>query len=266
MTSHHHPMCDVAILGGGVIGLSIAYELSLRGHQVHVIDREAIDLTADENQTLFPRRTSSWAAAGILPAASLEAVTDPMDRLRGLSHQLYPRFCRRVEEESRIDTHFERSGGMYLSSTAGETASMVGMVAYWRDLEIECEEISSQDLCVRESRLSSWVERHELARAWFVPDEYQIHPPSLLRALGVACAGRGVNLVGNTVVVDIDECGTSIAVECEGEVQDLQADRVVVCGGVGIGKMSDRLALNQSVVPVRGQMLLLRQADHGLRS
>ena len=53
-------MHDCLILGGGVVGLSIAYELAGHGVQVQVIDQSQLGQEA------------SWAGAGILPPANLE--------------------------------------------------------------------------------------------------------------------------------------------------------------------------------------------------
>ena len=50
-------MDDVLIVGGGVIGLSLAWDLAKHGQSVHVIDQAE------------PGREASWAGAGILPPA-----------------------------------------------------------------------------------------------------------------------------------------------------------------------------------------------------
>jgi len=54
-------MHDVLIIGGGVIGLSLAWDLAKHGLKVHVIDQGE------------PGREASWAGAGILPAAKRQA-------------------------------------------------------------------------------------------------------------------------------------------------------------------------------------------------
>ena len=66
------------IVGGGSIGLCIAWELSRRDHDVTLMDRAEVG------------RATSWAAAGILPPANFDTATDPIDQLRGLSHRMFP--------------------------------------------------------------------------------------------------------------------------------------------------------------------------------
>ena len=57
----------VIIVGGGVIGLSVAWELARRNLQVTVLERDTIG------------QATSWAAVGILPPANFETATDPID-------------------------------------------------------------------------------------------------------------------------------------------------------------------------------------------
>ena len=71
-------MDDVLILGGGVIGLSLAYELACGGVKVRLIDRSA------------PGQEASWAGAGILAPANRATAPDSYERLAALSYQLHP--------------------------------------------------------------------------------------------------------------------------------------------------------------------------------
>src|SRR5262245_39098562 len=69
---------DVVIIGGGVIGLSIAYQLAKERVSVVLVDSGDLG------------RESSWAGAGILPPAESAASRTPLDRLRALSVSLFP--------------------------------------------------------------------------------------------------------------------------------------------------------------------------------
>ena len=272
---------DVVVIGAGAVGLTLAYELAGRGRRVALIERDRlIERETDGCSIETPFRTaSSWAAAGILPPANLEVATDPIERLRGLSHQLYPNLATELEKETGIDCNLHRCGGWYLSDSVGETASMVGMVAFWRDLSIECDEVPLSDLADREPAMKSWTQKHTDGRAWFVPDEYQICTPLFLQALVAACRRRGVEIIDQSRVTDLREVDGGAAVEfkeaparvraaspqtlsSEGTGEQvatiMQADQVVLCGGVWSGLVSSRLRLSQSLVPVRGQILLLK--------
>ena len=84
----------VAIVGGGVIGLSLAWELARRGHQPTVIEKALLG------------RAASWAGAGILPPSNLDTAIHPMEHLEGRSDVLHPQWADRLKKETGIDTGF----------------------------------------------------------------------------------------------------------------------------------------------------------------
>ena len=181
----------IVIVGGGVIGLSLAWELSRRGVAVTLLDKGEFG------------KATSWAAAGILPPANRLTATDPMDQLRGLSHELFPGWCNRLKDLTGIDCGLRRCGGWYLAETAGERAAMIGMTEYWHEMQIECESIELATVAAREPILESWCHDPDTHAAWWVPDEYQIRTPRLLQALVQACRISGVEMQENINVGDI---------------------------------------------------------------
>ncbi len=248
MTHRRH----VRIVGSGAVGLCLAWELSRRGLEVTLMDRAQIG------------RGTSWAGAGILPAANYGAATDPIDRLRGLSHDLFPQWTETLESITGIDSGYRRCGGWYLASTAGERAAMVGMTGYWNELGIECASVPSDALVSREPSLRSWSRRPRGA-AWWVPGEAQVRPPRFLRALAEACRIAGVRLVEQTPITDI-RSNDSTAEVLDGNHRRHSADCVVICSGAWTGQIAKSLRLQCSLVPVRGQMLLLKTDTPRLRS
>lgn len=251
----------VLVIGGGVIGLATAWELAQRGASVTLIERDEVG------------KGTSWTAAGILPPANLDLAIDPIDRLRGLSHQMYPEWISRLESLSSLDTGFRRCGGWYLADSPGERAAMIGMTGYWSELDIECRQATAGMLIEQEPALRDWADRNhgasdgDLIPAWWVADEYQVRPPRLLQALHQACLRVGVTIHQRTSVLDIrgteespkiDSCPAVRVDDGSGATVWMESDRVVLCGGVWSGAVAERFQLHQSLVPVRGQMLLLQ--------
>lgn len=234
---------QVTIVGGGVIGLSIAWELARRGFRVTLLEREQTG------------RATSWSAAGILPPANLSKATDPIDQLRGLSHDLFPRWATDLQERTGIDCGLRRCGGWYLANTTGEHASMLGMTGYWEEQGIQCEAIPLGELAQREPALATWTERQGMGSAWWVPDEYQIRPPRLLQALVKACRIAGVEILEHCTVTSIRSQGDRAETIAHG--RPLLSDLVIVCSGAWSGLVEKSLKLERSIVPIRGQMLLL---------
>lgn len=242
----------ITVVGAGAIGLSTAWELSQRGFDVTVIEKS------------ITGRGTSWAGAGILPPANLRNSFDPIDRLRGLSHQLFPEWAEKLKTDTGIDPALQRCGGLYLAETAGEIAAMSGMTEYWQEMEIECKQLTPNEIIGHEGALKSWWKNTNNAAVWHVPDEYQLRSPSYLSALRAACEKRAVTLLENTDVTDIRCTGGRAEIQYEGTWKT--TDAIVLTTGVWTGQVASSLDLELSIVPVRGQMLLLKTSRPLIRN
>ena len=248
----------IIIVGGGAIGLSLASELALRetGLEICLLERDQIG------------KATSWSAAGILPPANLRTALDPIDRLRGLSHELFPSWSERMLADTGIDIGLRRCGAFYLAQSVGERASMIGMTDYWQQLQIQCEPISLSELSQREPALTQLVERNDELAAWWVSDEHQVRSPDYVHALTEMCRKLGVDLKPGSAVCDIDaqdDC-VSLTIESASGTTRVHADVVVLCSGVWTGKIAAWLRLEQSLVPVRGQIVQLKTDQPILKS
>ena len=90
----------VVVVGGGVIGLSIAWELSRHGVSVKVLEQSDFG------------REASWAGAGILPPGNPDVAVHPYDQLRGASCLLWPEWSGTLGELTGIDNGFRNCGGL----------------------------------------------------------------------------------------------------------------------------------------------------------
>ena len=97
---------NVAIIGGGVIGLAIARALALRGmRDVSIIERACLGSEA------------SSAAAGMLaPQAEADSIDD-FFHLACQSRDMYPAFAAALYEESGTDIELDTTGTLYLAFT-----------------------------------------------------------------------------------------------------------------------------------------------------
>src|SRR5437763_3693903 len=101
-------MDDSLIIGGGVIGLSLAWELAQRGQHVRVIDQA------------LPGKAASWAGAGIFPPGKPLAGLSPIARMVGICNELLPPWSERLKAETGIDNCFRRTGSLALASETFE--------------------------------------------------------------------------------------------------------------------------------------------------
>lgn len=243
---------DCLIVGGGVIGLSLAWELSKRGRQVHVIDRQE------------PAREASWAGAGMLPPAARQNVVHPFDHLRALSHELHPIWAAELREETGIDTGFRRTGAIYLARRPGEAASLVASAAFWRDEGITVEPLSTDALAEMEPALAPLAREGAVRAAYLLPEESQLRNPWHMRALLAACQKRGVKVTAHCAAQSFLVAGGRV----EGVQTDhgvLQAEQYCICSGAWTRMLLEQLGVTNGIEPIRGQIVLFRSPTVSLR-
>ena len=237
---------DVAVVGGGIIGLSIAFELSLRGARVRVFDRDE------------PARAASWAAAGML-APHTEMLEDAEFReLCADSLALYPEFVRSVATVGGIDPHLRLDG---ILSTAFTDVEMEHCAARWttlRQRSVKAQILDREDVLRLEPSLASTVRGGVL-----VESEGQVDNRLLGRALLAACMARGVL---------VHAAASELAVECDDRrVLGVRSDRgfypaqavVNACGAWASQLSGIPIDSIVEVEPVKGQMIAL-QIPRGL--
>ena len=241
-------MHDVLIIGGGVIGLSLAWELAQRGQSVQVIDQGQ------------PGREASWAGAGILPPATLRPGDHPLDQLRGLACELHPQWAAELKQLTGIDTGYRRCGGLYLGRTAGEAAALAAWARTLRDEGIEVERLSPADLLVLEPGLrpaESGTEYSVLSTQYLLTGEGQLRNPRHLKALLAACEQAGVTITPNTPAADF-AIRSGELIELNADAGPLTARQFCFTAGSWTGSILQRLGIAAGVLPIRGQMVLFR--------
>jgi glycine oxidase len=233
---------DVLIVGGGVIGLSLAWELAGRGTNVRLLEQGQFG------------REASWAGAGILPPGNLDAAVAPEDRLRAFSHQLWPQWSQSLREETGIDNGYVACGGIGVGHIPGISENprdVAGEIAFWQSERVPVETLSPDDLRRLEPAVSS-----EVRAAYRLPRLAQVRNPRHLKALLAGCERRGVDLRCGERVCDLTVANGRIA-GVETAAQRYAARSVCVCGGPWSGELLRRCGVAVEIVPVRGQIALL---------
>jgi len=168
-------MQDVVVVGAGLIGCGIAYELAKRGADVTVYDRAE------------PARAASWAGAGMLAPYSEEVVDPAMLALCTASLRAYPAFVDELRERTGVDAHLRHEGTLHV---AFDEASVRGLDAKCEALRRTGAAASVLDrdaTLVREPMLGGGVRG-----SVYVANEAHVDNRRLGRALVAACTEAGV--------------------------------------------------------------------------
>src|SRR5713226_1823371 len=232
---------DVAIIGGGIIGGSIAFELARHKLRIALLDRQQPGLEA------------SWAAAGILSPAPDSPDAIPLVPLGRASLALYPEFIAAVEETSGRKTGYQAKGTLEVFFAGDAERELSTLIALHHGLGLPSEALRLEEAQRMEPALSR--EAHATA---FV-HEASVDPRALTAAVLAAAARQGVQIRADSEVTSLLEQ----AGRCAGAVagnKKYSAGHVVLAAGCYSGEIAG-LARYAPTRPVRGQMVALQSSS-----
>jgi glycine oxidase len=228
----------VAIIGGGIIGLSIALELRSAGVETVVFDKS-------------PHGTQTSLAAGGMLAPQKEAhAPGAFLDLCLRSRTIWPKFAGKIAGLSGQKSTYLESGILTSAFTDDEVHSLDATAAWQRACSLRIELITGDEARKQEPALSDRVQ----AAAWF-PDEHQIDPVAFVPALVEACRRSGVRLVTADVQQISQEAGRATGVVHAAGAE--AADVVVLAAGAWSSRIAGACVAPDLVEPVRGQMIEL---------
>lgn len=230
----------VIIVGGGLMGLSIAHELRRdRALEVVVLEKSV------------PGAEASSAAAGMLAPQFECDKPGPMLDLALLSRMAWPRFARELEEASQVPVHYLPSGALQVAFTDDEHAALQAKVDWHHAVNLRSELLTGAALRELEPALNEAA----VAAAHY-PDDHQVQPRALIRALAVATQRAGVEFRSGTVRGLLERNDKVFGVDLDGE--RLEGDLVILAAGAWSGLVSGAQVDAARIKPVRGQMLELQ--------
>jgi glycine oxidase len=246
---------DTAIIGGGVIGCSIAWRLAQAGQRVVVIERGAIGQEA------------SWAAGGMLaPLAEADGI-DAFFELCVASRALYADFARELREASGIDIEYRTEGTLYLALTDEDEAELEHRWQWQHAAGLNIKKLNAE--CVR--KLEPLV-TDKLRWALKFPDDHQVDNRRLVKALELAARKAGVVFQPRTEVLSVEIANAHVTGVLTSR-ERLAASTVILAAGSWSTTISlqtgplqaDRLSHLVKVNPVRGQMAAFEMPEPPLQ-
>lgn len=233
---------EILVIGGGVIGLSIARELRKAGvRRITLVEKGVCGGEA------------SWAAAGMLgPQAEADEGGAFFD-LCSASRDLYPGFAAELLDETGIDIELERSGTLYLAFTDADVTEVHKRFRWQRQAGLTVEHLSAEAVRRAEPFISP-----EVRGALFFPNDWQVENRKLLFALRRYAEINGIEIRENTAVekLTVENGRVTGAVT---KTERLAADNTVLATGAWTSLIklgNDDMPVK--VKPVRGQMICLR--------
>ncbi len=254
--------CEVCIVGSGVIGLSIAYQLAVSdpGQEKKIVVMDATLPGA-----------ASWAGAGILPPPTKQSTHDPLERLQQLSLQMMPKWSSDLLQLTGIDNQYQACGGFYLAKSAGEFAALIGLKGFWEDVGIEFRTRTVDQLQTLEPWVAGQLKADDYRLIAEIPGETQLRNPRHLLALRAACQLLGVQFFAMTQdqANDLQLSDDRRVLEV-GRGARVRCNQVVVAAGSWTSRILQRWLGNKepvvSVFPVKGEMLLFKTPQPMFRS
>lgn len=225
----------IIVVGGGIMGCMTAMELTRRGHQVTVVERNQIAAQTSGE--------SSWAGAGIVFPLLPWFYKDEVNQLALAGASLYPELCRQLYRETGIDPECIKSG-MRIQPPFDKELALAWCAEHHVPIEQKADNL-------------------------LLPEVAQVRNPRLLQALKQWLIQHGVTLIEHTQLAPINE----IQLEKTGQINAwrantgavLEADAFVVTSGAWSFELLKETSLKLNIKPMRGQILLYQLPEQTLQ-
>jgi glycine oxidase len=229
---------EIVIVGAGIIGCAIAYELSRRGVRCLVLDSRRLGMAATN------------AAAGVLsPLAEFERPA-ALVRLGLQSLRLYPTWVERLREDvPDIDVEFMQNGVLRVAFDDEELAAYRAGLRFRDELGVELLDLDATMVHEVEPRLNERVIGGVLS-----PEEAQVSNQLFTLALARAAQKRSVRVVEFAPVLGFRRRADRVTAvrTAQGE---FACGQVVLAAGPWTKALARKLGVDIPTFPVRGQML-----------
>ena len=229
-------MSDILVIGGGIIGMLTARELSLAGMDVTIIEQGEVG------------HESSWAGGGIISPLYPWRYPDAVSALAKWGQAFYPELIDEINAKSGLDAELLQSGLLVLDNEQEEALSWAEK---WQS---NLQVIDNKEIKVIEPELSSALSAN--GGIW-MPEIRQVRNPRLVKAAKEYLLNQGVSFVEQTQVTGFVEQGGKVK-GVKTSSGEFYADKVLLAGGAWSSKLLKNININIDVEPVKGQMILFK--------
>ncbi|HEX5132560.1 MAG TPA: glycine oxidase ThiO [Candidatus Krumholzibacteria bacterium] len=234
---------NVVIIGGGVIGLSLAWRLARGGTAVTILERDHMG------------RSASWVAAGMLAPISEAAFDDHVYvHFARASMARFPSFIEELQTDADMPVALDTRGTLVVARDRDDAEYIRRAYEYRRSIGLPVQWMDGAEARDAEPALSP-----RIVAAMAIPDDHQVDTRGFISALVRACETRRVTLRENTAVTRVVVEGERVS-GVETVNGFVPADTVVLAAGAWSASI-DGIPPDcvPPVRPVKGQLVRLRR-------
>jgi glycine oxidase len=229
----------ILIVGGGIIGLSIGWELARAGRRVEVFERETVGSGA------------SRTAAGMLaPDAELEFEETTLHALNKESRRRWPDYAARLEADTGVDVGLRTEGTLVVADDRDSAEALKRRYRFQKEHGLEVEWLSGREARDKEPFLAP-----DLAGAVWSPGDHQVNNRSVVDALAKGVRKHGGTIHEETPVDAVAPDADRPAVRTE-DGERVEGAAVVLAAGAWARSL-DGLEAPLPIRPVKGEIMVL---------
>jgi glycine/D-amino acid oxidase-like deaminating enzyme len=231
---------DFIIVGGGLVGASVAYGLAREKYKVAVLDGGDRSYRASRGNF------------GLVWVQGKGANYAPYAQWTGQTAALWPQFVAQLADETAIEIDYQRSGGMHFCLNEAEWVARerdMEQVRLHTDSAFEYEMLDHDQLKRQVPQISEAV-----LGASYSPQDGHVNPLYLLRALQKGMDQHGVHYFPNQVIDNIEaKQGGFYAHSSKGT---LSAEKIILCAGLDNRRLGEMLGMDIPIIIDRGQVMI----------
>jgi glycine oxidase len=233
---------DVAVVGGGAIGLAVAWRAAQRALRVVLLERGE------------PGGGTSHMAAGMIaPVAEAQPIEQPLLRLNLASARVYPAFIEELTDASGRDPGYRQTGTLLAARDRDEAEALERELAMREALELGVSRLRASEARRLEPGLAP-----ALRLALEIPDDHAVDPRKLTVALAAAVANAGGTVRKHAQVAGLLRAGEHVTGVRLHDGTTVDADQVVIAAGVWSEQLDGIPPEAQVPIrPVKGQIMRL---------
>ncbi len=236
---------DLLVVGGGAIGLAVAWRAAGRGMSVTLIERDGVG-----------EGTSRVAAGMLAPVAEVEfgGAGRRMLELAMRSAGLWAGFAEELRARSDAEIVLRPTGTLLLARDADEEAELERQLEFRRSLGLDVRRLRPSAARELEPALAP-----TLRAALEAPGDHSTDPRPVLRALRDACVADGVRIHEHSPLASLEHDGRRLQAAVLADGRRLSAGAVVLAAGPWSARLEGLPdGMTVPVRPVKGQLLRLR--------